>query len=75
MNETEWCWRAFSGLSALELYNILALREAVFVVEQNAPQVDADGKDPHAEHLLGTVGRELIAYLRIIPRGVQFEDA
>ena len=42
--------KTFSELSATELYEILRLREAVFIVEQNCPYPEADGKDPDAVH-------------------------
>ena len=38
--------RTFDKLSTAELYEILRLREAVFIVEQNCPYPEADGKDP-----------------------------
>ena len=43
--------RTFDKLSTAELYEILRLREAVFIVEQNCPYPEADGKDPEAVHL------------------------
>jgi ElaA protein len=47
----------------------------VFVVEQNAPYQDADGKDQHSFHLMGySDSNELIAYARIIPKGIAFEE-
>ena len=58
--------KTFSELSATELYEILRLREAVFIVEQNCPYPEADGKDPDAVHLWysGENGR-VDAYLRL----------
>jgi ElaA protein len=43
----------FSALTIYELYNIMALRQEVFAVEQNCPYLDADGKDLDGYHLLG----------------------
>jgi ElaA protein len=43
----------FSELTTYELYSIMALRQEVFVVEQNCPYLDADGKDLEGFHLLG----------------------
>ena len=45
----------FSELTVYELYSIMALRQEVFVVEQNCPYLDADGKDLAGFHLLGYV--------------------
>ena len=48
-----WQWSRFSELRPEDLYAAVQLREAVFVVEQQCPYNDADGRDPHAWHLLG----------------------
>lgn len=54
------------------------LRESVFIVEQNCPYPDADGRDPNAWHLLGWVGagadRRLVAYARIFEPGVRYTE-
>lgn len=41
----------FNALTNRELYEILKARCAVFVVEQNCPYQDLDGKDTDSEHL------------------------
>jgi ElaA protein len=65
----------FSELDAHCLYEILSLRQAVFVVEQRCAFVDADGRDLHAWHLLGRDARgTLVAYLRLLPPGVRFPE-
>ena len=43
----------FSELTIYELYNIMALRQEIFSVEQNCAYLDADGKDLNGFHLLG----------------------
>ena len=50
------------------LYDILALRNAVFIVEQNCPYQDIDGQDLLGEnrHVAGYLEGELIAYARIL---------
>ncbi len=55
----------FSKLSSREVYQILALRQEVFMLEQNCLFQDADGTDFNAYHLLGTINGELCAYLRV----------
>lgn len=64
----------FAELTVWQLYDIMALRQEVFVVEQNCPYLDADGKDLHSWHLLGldAEGR-LAAYARILPPGLAYE--
>ncbi len=65
----------FADLTVHELYAIMALRQEVFIVEQNCPYLDADGKDPDAWHLLArdAEGR-LVAYTRLLPQGVSYPD-
>ncbi|MCB0614454.1 MAG: GNAT family N-acetyltransferase [Phaeodactylibacter sp.] len=64
----------FHQLSATELYALMALRQEVFVVEQNCPYLDADGKDLSAHHLLGyNENGRLVAYSRLLPKGVAYE--
>lgn len=63
----------FHQLTPRELYDAMALRQEVFVVEQNCPYLDADGKDPDAWHLFGRdAGGRLIAYTRLLPEGVSY---
>lgn len=63
----------FDLLTAGELYQIMALRQEVFVVEQNCPYLDADGKDLHAWHLMARDGEGcLLAYTRLLPEGVSY---
>ncbi|MEI6410506.1 MAG: GNAT family N-acetyltransferase [Bacteroidota bacterium] len=63
----------FKELTLYELYEALALRQEVFVVEQNCPYQDCDGKDQESWHLFGRdeAGR-LIAYTRLLPEGLSY---
>lgn len=70
----QWWCGPFEALTTDRLYDVLALREAVFVVEQDCAYLDADGKDRVALHLLGCDDEGLCAYLRILPPGVSHED-
>ncbi len=63
----EWLWRKFSALSSMELYQLLKLRQDIFVLEQNCLYADIDNQDFYHQHLLAYSGTELIGYLRIIP--------
>lgn len=69
-----WEIKAFDQLSLQELYTILTLRTNVFVVEQACPYPEVDGKDPNCLHLLGTINGELVAYLRILPAGLRYDE-
>ena len=57
-----------------ELYNILKLRQDIFIVEQNCVYEDIDGLDDVSKHLLLKVGKELAAYSRIVPPKVKFNE-
>lgn len=65
--DIQWQASTFSELSKLELYEIIVLREAIFVVEQECIYQDADGKDLAAIHLVGREHGDLVAYCRIYP--------
>jgi len=71
-----WTCVPFGELSVDQLYDLLALRSEVFVVEQNCVFLDIDGLDRHTWHLLGMdeAGR-LLAYTRLIPPGLKAPDA
>jgi ElaA protein len=65
----------FDALSAAELYQICQLRQEVFVVEQNCPYLDCDGKDLAGYHLQGyDASGQLIAYTRLLPVGVAYDN-
>jgi ElaA protein len=70
-----WKWRTFQELTTQELYNILALRQEVFVVEQKCFYQDIDNQDQQAVHLLGMKNHNLAAYLRLFPIGTLYTDA
>lgn len=57
-------WGPWDELSRDEIYEILALRQEVFVVEQRCFYRDADGRDPVAWHLRWHHDQVLVAYLR-----------
>lgn len=67
--------RGFSELDAATLYALLRLRVDVFVVEQQCPYPELDGRDtePTTRHLwLGPAATQPLSYLRILaePDGV-----
>jgi len=59
----------FTEMTLQELYEILALRNSVFVVEQNCPYQDIDGRDEEAYHVCLKDENGLKAYLRVLPHG------
>ena len=64
----------FQALTTEELYKILVLRAEVFVVEQNCPYQDVDGKDLQSIHVLGYIKNELVAYARVLEQGISYEE-
>ncbi len=75
MMEIKWSCFSFKELDLWLLYEILALRQEVFVVEQDCPYLDADGKDQEGWHVCGHDKEGvLVAYTRILPRGISYSD-
>lgn len=76
MTETlAWKFLPFRSLTPDQLYDLLKLRQEVFVVEQECAYLDADGADPHAHHLLGYDAEgELTAYLRLVKPGIKYAE-
>ncbi|MFJ2991983.1 GNAT family N-acetyltransferase [Pandoraea sp. NPDC087047] len=79
----EWMCKSFDELGSALLYRILAARNAVFVVEQQCPYQDIDGRDLHSLHLVAQVhdttnassGPQIAAYLRLLPPGLAYDEA
>ena len=66
--------KRFEELSVEELYGILKARVDVFVAEQKCPYPDLDDKDKKAYHIFLTEENKIKAYLRLLDKGVSFED-
>jgi ElaA protein len=69
-----WICKEFDRLTPHELYACLQLRNEVFVVEQNCVFQDADDKDQDCYHLMGWEEKKLVAYTRIAPPGICYEE-
>jgi len=70
-----WLCKKFEELSNNELYDLMVLRQEVFVVEQNCAYLDADGKDQHSWHVSGYDEKgKLAAYARIVFPGVSYKE-
>ncbi len=70
-----WRLSRLADLGPLDVYDLLALRSAVFVVEQTCVYLDPDGVDLQAWHLLGRDAQgRLQALLRIVDPGVKYEE-
>ncbi|HQV77348.1 MAG TPA: GNAT family N-acetyltransferase [Chitinophagales bacterium] len=64
----------FQDLSVHQLYAILQLREEVFQIEQNCIYKDVDDKDKFCWHLMLYSQDELVAYCRLVPQKISYEN-
>ena len=69
-----WKIKRFEELSGYEVYKISALRNEIFIVEQDCVYLDCDNKDFKSYHLFCEDNGELIAYLRIIDKGISYDN-
>lgn len=72
-----WILKSFSQLTTDELYAILALRNQVFICEQQCAYQDLDGVDQKTLHLFAKDldSQQIIAYARLLPQNIVFEEA
>lgn len=66
--------KRFEELSIEELYEILQVRAAIFVVEQKCTYQDLDNKDRDSYHVFLKDDGGIQAYLRVVEKGVSFEE-
>ncbi|WP_419727188.1 GNAT family N-acetyltransferase [Terrisporobacter petrolearius] len=69
-----WNIKKFNELNIEEIYKILALRNEVFIVEQDCPYLDCDDKDLNSYHLFLRENGEIVSYLRILEKGVSYDE-
>ncbi len=67
--------KPFEELTNEELYQLLRLRNEVFVVEQNCPYQDLDNKDQFSLHVLGFYNNELVACTRLFAPGDCYQES
>jgi len=71
----KWQIKRFDALLPSEVYEILRLRNEVFIVEQKCPYQDIDQKDQFSYHLFAKNEQgQIVAYLRILDKGQTFDD-
>lgn len=75
MDSVRWICTRFEDLSPAALYEILKLRSEAFVVEQHCVFQDMDDKDQGSWHLTGWYEDRLVAYTRLLPPGLSYEEA
>jgi ElaA protein len=67
----EWHWFRMADMQPELLYDLLAFRESIFVVEQTCVYQELDGRDKTALHYLGLRDARVIACLRLLPPTVK----
>lgn len=70
-----WKIKSFARLSTEELYQILKIRQEVFIVEQTCYYLDADGYDQQAVHIWAESAGEILAYSRVFEPGIKYAEA
>ena len=73
-----WILKEFKDLTLEEFHSILQLRINVFVVEQDCPYPELDGKDKQAYHFFAFAEEDpsqIIAYTRIFKPGDYYKEA
>ena len=73
MSAPEITCQSFDELSNSDLYDMLKLRSAVFVVEQDCVFPDMDDYDQQAQHILLKVDDRLVAYARLLAAGTKYQ--
>ncbi len=67
--------RHYSALNLDHFHDIIALRIKIFVIEQDCPYQDLDGKDKRAFHLFYTNDEnKVVAATRILPENISYPE-
>ena len=74
-NKSDFIWHNFDTISKEELYDVLSLRQRVFIIEQDCFYEDLDYSDQDASHLLLYKDNKLIGYSRVFPPGIKYDAA
>ena len=65
--DLRWNWFKLEQMKPVLLYDMLAMRESIFVVEQSCIYQELDGLDKIAWHLLAIENEAVVACLRLLP--------
>lgn len=74
MSTIEWKIKPFEKLSGAEVYEILKMRQEVFIIEQHCIYPDIDEEDFFGLHFWAECQGQVIAYCRIFPAKVTYEE-
>ncbi|MBL4703516.1 MAG: GNAT family N-acetyltransferase, partial [Flavobacteriales bacterium] len=69
-----WEVKRFSEFSLVEFHDLIALRIDVFIIEQDCPYQELDGKDQLSLHLITSKDGQIVATTRIVPPGLSYKE-
>lgn len=73
--EIQWIWQKIEHISGRHMYEILRVRQDIFIVEQQCLYADADDLDFSSLHLSGRDADGRIAvYARLCPPGSRYDE-
>ena len=72
-SKSKFIWHDFESISKEELYDVLSLRQKVFIIEQDCFYEDLDYSDQDANHLLLYRNDKLVGYSRVFPPGIKYK--
>lgn len=73
-SDLQFCWYQLEEMGPMLLYDMLALRQGIFVVEQSCVYQDLDGLDKSAQHLIVKQDGKIVAGLRLLTPEGQHES-
>lgn len=69
-----WHSHSWEDLPKEDLLDCLELRVNIFVVEQDCPYPEIDGKDKKCWHYYAKEKGAIVCYIRIMPAGISYEE-
>ncbi len=73
--DIHWEIKHYNELTVDEFHDLIQLRIDVFVVEQNCPYEELDGKDKESFHVIGRDDQgKICATSRILPKGLSYPN-
>lgn len=73
-NKVQWIIKEFDELTLCELYEILRLRNEIFVVEQQCVYQDIDDKDKDSYHIFSMDEDKICSYVRVLKPFVNYNE-
>jgi len=69
-----WEIKSFEEFQLKEFHDLIALRISVFIIEQNCPYQELDGKDQNSTHVICKKDDRIIATARIVAPGLSYHE-